>query len=74
MIAAWAPACWRAGGRRLHRQHQTSPTLNAQAVASMQRMRLKQLAQTIETNYGKAIEWVKGIPDDQLQARRRSRR
>ena len=41
--------------------------LNAQAVAAMSSMSPQQLAQTIEANYGKAIEFVKGIPDEQLQ-------
>jgi hypothetical protein len=41
--------------------------LNAQAVASMSGMSPQQLTQAIETNYGKAIEFVKSIPEDQLQ-------
>jgi len=41
--------------------------LNAQAVASMSAMTPQQLTEVVEANYGKAIEWVKSIPDDQLQ-------
>lgn len=41
--------------------------LNAQAVASMAAMTPQQLTQAIVTNYGQAIEFVKGIPDEQLQ-------
>lgn len=41
--------------------------LNAQTVQSMAGMTPQQLTQAIEANYGKAIEFVKGIPDDQFQ-------
>lgn len=42
--------------------------LNAQTVASMAQMTPAQLTAAIEANYGKAIEWVEGLADDQLQA------
>jgi hypothetical protein len=42
--------------------------LNAQTLASMTDMTPQQLVQMIETNYAKAIEWVQGVPDDELQA------
>lgn len=41
--------------------------LNAQAVAAMSGMGPQELTQAIVANYGKAIEWVKSIPDEQLQ-------
>jgi hypothetical protein len=44
--------------------------LNAQAVSSMSGMTPQQLTQAIETNYGVAIEFVKGIPEDQLQSKK----
>jgi hypothetical protein len=44
--------------------------LNAQAVAAMSSLSTKELAQAVETNYGKAIEWVKAIPEDQLQSKK----
>lgn len=40
--------------------------LNAQTVSSMAQMTPQQLTAAIETNYGKAIEFVQGIPDEQL--------
>ncbi len=42
--------------------------LNAQTVSSMSGMTPQQLTQAIEANYGKAIEFVKGVPDEQLQS------
>jgi hypothetical protein len=44
--------------------------LNAQAVSSMSGMTPQQLTQAIEVNYGKAIEFVKNISDEQLQSRK----
>jgi hypothetical protein len=44
--------------------------MNAQMVSSMSGMTPQQLTQVIETNYGKAIEFVKSIPDDQLQSKK----
>jgi hypothetical protein len=41
--------------------------LNAQAVAAMSALAPKQLTEAVVTNYGKAIEWVKGLGDDELQ-------
>lgn len=41
--------------------------LNAQAVAAMSGMTPQQLTQAVITNYGKAIEFVKSISDEQLQ-------
>ena len=41
--------------------------LNAQAVASMSGMTTQQLTQAVVTNYGKAIEFVKTISDEQMQ-------
>lgn len=41
--------------------------LNAQAVAAMSTLAPKDLTQTIIANYGKAIEFVKSIPDNQMQ-------
>jgi hypothetical protein len=42
--------------------------LNAQTVSSMAGMTPAQLTQAIEANYGKAMEFVQGIPEDQLQS------
>jgi hypothetical protein len=44
--------------------------LNAQTVSSMAGMTPQQLTQAIEANYGKAIEFVKTIPDDQFQSKK----
>jgi hypothetical protein len=42
--------------------------LNEQTISSMAGMTPAQLTEAIETNYGKAIEFVRGVPDDQLQS------
>lgn len=44
--------------------------LNAQTVNSMAAMTPEQLVQALETNYTKAIEWVNGLSDDQLAAKK----
>jgi len=44
--------------------------LNAQSVAAMKDMSGPQIVQALEANYGKAIEWVKTLPDEQLALRR----
>jgi hypothetical protein len=41
--------------------------LNAQAVASMSGMTPEQLTQSVVANYGKAIEWVKSLSEEELQ-------
>ncbi len=45
--------------------------MNAQAVASMAAMTAQQVMQEFETNYGKLIEFVKTVPDEQLNLKRR---
>ncbi len=45
--------------------------MNAQSVSQMEAMEPAQIMQAFETNYGELIEYVKGVPDDQLQAKRR---
>lgn len=42
--------------------------LNARTIASMQSLSPRQLVEMVEANYRKTIEWVKSVPDDQLQA------
>ena len=44
--------------------------LNAATLASMQALTPPQLVAMVETNYGKAAEWVQSIPDDQLASQK----
>lgn len=46
-------------------------TMNAQSVGAMDSMTPEQVMQAFETNYRQLIEYVKGLPDEQLSARRR---
>lgn len=45
--------------------------MNAQGVASMASLTPEQVMQAFETNYGKLIDFVKAVPDDQLSLKRR---
>ena len=45
--------------------------MNAQAVGSMTSMTPEQIMQAFEANYRKLIDFVKSVPEDQLNARRR---
>jgi hypothetical protein len=45
--------------------------MNAQAVEQMEGMEPAQIMQAFETNYGELIDYVKNLPDEQLQAKRR---
>ena len=45
--------------------------MNAQAVGQMENMEPGQIMQAFETNYGELIDYVKNLPEEQLQARRR---
>jgi len=45
--------------------------MNAQAVAAMASMTPEQVMATFEGNYQKLIDFVKSLPDDQLNAKRR---
>jgi len=45
--------------------------MNDQAVAGMASMTPEQVMQAFETNYGKLIEFVKAVPDDLLNSKRR---
>ncbi len=45
--------------------------MNAQAVASMASMTPEQVMQAFEANYGKLIDYVKSLPDEQLNSKRR---
>ncbi len=45
--------------------------MNAQAVAQMDGMEPTQIMQAFETNYAELIDYVKNLPEEQLQARRR---
>lgn len=45
--------------------------MNAQAVAQMESMEPAQIMQAFETNYAELIDYVKGLPEEQLQAKRR---
>ncbi len=45
--------------------------MNAQAVGAMTSMTPEQVMQAFETNYRKVIDFVKSLPDDQLNLRRR---
>ena len=45
--------------------------MNAQAVGAMASMTPQQVMQAFETNYRNLIEYVKSVPDDQWDARRR---
>ena len=45
--------------------------MNAQAVGAMASMTPEQVMQAFESNYGKLIDFVKSVPDDQWNLRRR---
>ncbi len=45
--------------------------MNATSVAAMASMTPEQVMKAFEANYGKLIDFVKSLPDDQLNARRR---
>lgn len=45
--------------------------MNAQAVGAMASMTPEQVMAAFEGNYGKLIDFVKSLPEDQLNARRR---
>ena len=45
--------------------------MNAQAVGAMAAMTPEQIMQAFEANYAKLIDFVKSMPDDQLNAKRR---
>ncbi len=45
--------------------------MNAQAVGQMEGMEPAQIMQAFETNYSELIDYVKNLPDEQLQAKRR---
>ena len=45
--------------------------MNAQAVGQMESMEPGQIMQAFETNYAELIDYVKNLPEEQLQARRR---
>jgi hypothetical protein len=70
MMAQMGPAMLAAPEAADMTQSTNITDLNAQTLASMQQLTPPQLVAMIETNYGKAIEFVKGIPDDQLQAKK----
>lgn len=44
--------------------------LNAQTLKSMEALTPQQLVAMIETNYGKAAEFVQSVPDEQLQQKK----
>jgi hypothetical protein len=46
-------------------------TMNAQAVGTMESMPFPQVMDTFETNYRKLIEYVKTLPDETLNQKRR---
>jgi hypothetical protein len=70
MMAQMGPAMLAAPEAADMTQSTNITDLNAQTLASMQQLTPPQLVAMIETNYGKAIEFVKGIPDDQLQVKK----
>jgi hypothetical protein len=45
--------------------------MNAKAVGAMEAMSQEQIMAAFEANYGKLIEFVKTVPDEQLNAKRR---
>jgi hypothetical protein len=45
--------------------------MNDQAVAGMASMTPEQVMQAFETNYGKLVEFVKAVPDEVLNSKRR---
>ena len=45
--------------------------MNAQAVGQMESMEPGQIMQAFETNYAELIDYVKNLPEEQLQAKRR---
>jgi len=68
MIAQMGPALLAAPEAADMTQSTNITDLNAQTLASMQALTPTQLVAMVETNYGKAIEWVESVPDDQLSA------
>jgi hypothetical protein len=44
--------------------------MNAQSVGAMESMTPEQVMQAFETNYRQLIEYIKGLPDEQLNAKR----
>jgi hypothetical protein len=70
MIAATGPGLLAAPEEADFTASTNIADLNAQTVASMSGMTPQQLTQAIEANYGKAIEFVKSIPDDQFQTKK----
>jgi hypothetical protein len=45
--------------------------MNAQSVGAMQSMTPEQVMQAFETNYRNLIDYIKGVPDEQLTLKRR---
>jgi hypothetical protein len=70
MIAQMGPALLAAPEAADMTQSTNITDLNAQTLASMQQLQPAQLVEMIDTNYTKAAEWVDGLSDDELQAKK----
>ena len=70
MIAQGGPAMLAAPEDADYTQSTNVTQMNAQTVDAMKDMTPAQLVGMIETNYSKVIEFVKGVPDDQLQIKK----
>ena len=68
MIAQMGPAMLAAPETADMTQSTSIADLNAQTITSMQALTPPQLVQMIETNYGKAADWIGGLSEEQLQA------
>jgi len=71
MVPAFSQAMLTASEEQDLLQGMDVDQMNAQAVGSMSAMTPEQIMQAFETNYGKLIEFVKSVPDDQWGVRRR---
>jgi hypothetical protein len=70
MIASMGPGLLAAPEDADMTQSTNIGDLNAQTVSSMSAMTPEQLVQALEANYGKAIEWVNGLSDEQLASKK----
>jgi hypothetical protein len=70
MIAQMGPALLTAPEAADMTQSTNITDLNAQTLASMQQLQPAQLVEMIETNYSKAADWVDGLSDEELQAKK----
>ena len=71
MVPAFSQAMLTASEEQDLLQGMDVDQMNAQAVGSMSSMTTEQIMQAFEANYRKLIDFVKSVPDDQWNVRRR---